>query len=425
MKKYLDKLPQELRKLVSLCARTAEGHNYKAYLVGGFVRDLIIGVDNFDLDIVIEGDGIKFAEELSSRLKAKLICHRRFGTATVMSGQTLKVDIASAREECYPHPACLPFVKPGTVKDDLKRRDFSINAMSIGLNRDNYGKLIDFFGGLEDLRNKKIRILHDLSFIDDPTRILRAVRFEKRYSFHIEPCTLKALKEANRLKMLEKVQPQRLRDELILILKEQCPSRPLKRLQELVGLKFINPALSLDNKGFYLIKSSGRQILWFKENCSGRRHLDDWVVYLSAMLDGLTLSSMQEVFKRFVFRKGEEKRVIDYRKINSRILRKLKSASVKPSEVFKALNPLSYETILMLRAKHRDPYFLKHSGDFLESYHSIRIHLRGDDLLGLGIKQGPDFKKAFQKVFNAKLDGRISTKEEELILVKRLLKVKK
>jgi tRNA nucleotidyltransferase (CCA-adding enzyme) len=238
MRNRLHKLPQEIKDLIYLASNIATENNMPVYLVGGFVRDLLLEVKNLDLDFVIEGDGIKFAEDLATILKARLIRHRRFGTATIVLNPVrvitsfsrlpivsrgVKIDIATARRETYPRPASLPLVTRGTLEDDLARRDFSVNAMAISITKKDFGKLVDFFCGKDDLQHKKVRILHSLSFIDDPTRMLRAIRFEQRYNFKIEPHTLKLLKVAAAIKMLEKVQPQRLRDELILILKEAHP----------------------------------------------------------------------------------------------------------------------------------------------------------------------------------------------------------
>jgi len=204
MREYLSRLPYEIRDLVHRASGLARETNLSAYIVGGLVRDLLLGFKNFDLDIVVERDGIRFAEKFAAILKARLIRHRRFGTATVICRCGLKVDIATARREYYPQAGGLPVVSPGTLEDDLLRRDFTINAMAISINRADFGRIIDLFDGRSDLRDKKIRILHDLSFIDDPTRILRAIRFEKRYSFSIEANTLRLLKEASRKNMLGK-----------------------------------------------------------------------------------------------------------------------------------------------------------------------------------------------------------------------------
>ncbi len=434
MKKYLDNLAPEIKKLIELCSKTAEEEGFKAYLVGGFVRDLILGVPNLDLDIVVEGDGIKFAEELALRFKAGLVRHRRFGTATVTLGPNSKIDpstslrvdgersrtidIASAREECYPEPACLPSVKSGTVKDDLKRRDFSINAMAISLNQEDYGGLIDFFNGLDDLRYKKIRILHALSFIDDPTRILRAIRFEKRYNFRLEATTLKHLKEAVKLKMLEHVEPQRLRDELILVLKEEWPIKPIKRIQQLAGFSFIHPRLILAKNNFQLLQSARKQALWFKKAHPQRRTLEAWLIYLMALFEALKIKDIKAVLETFVFSKGEEKRIITCKKISKNFIHKLSKKEIKPSIIFHSLDSLSYEAILLLKAKYKNKHFNKHIEDFLKIYNSLRLSVTGHDLAKLGFKPGPQYQKIFLKLFNASLDGRIHNKEEELGFIK-------
>lgn len=420
MRNYLNNLPDEFKDLISLSRGVAAENRFKIFLVGGFVRDLIFGVRNLDLDIVVEADGISFAEALSSCLKAKLIRHRRFGTATISLRHSLKIDIATTRIENYPQPACLPVVSKGSIKDDLKRRDFSINAMAVSLNQDNYGELLDFFSGLDDLRSGKIRILHKLSFIDDPTRILRAVRFEKRYNFKIEPDTLKCLRQAVKLKMLGQVQPQRLRDELILILKEEYPLKQLSRLDKLTGLSFINPGLYLSKNIYKLLQSVHKEIAWFKKIHSAHRHLDSWLIYFMAMLDSLNLNKLQSVCDNFVFRKGEEKRILTYKKIDCKFIYQLKQRVIRPSQVFKLLNPLSYEVIILLKAKYNHANVTGHIEDFLKHYHSLRLHISGDDLYELGLRPGPDYQRFLSKVFNAKLDGRVQTKEEEIELIKKL-----
>ncbi|MFA5411141.1 MAG: CCA tRNA nucleotidyltransferase [Candidatus Omnitrophota bacterium] len=422
MREYLKKLPPEIKNLIRRAGRVANENNMRAYLVGGFVRDLILGVKNLDVDIAVEGSGIKFAEELSAALKAKIIRHRRFGTATISLSHNLKIDIATAREECYPEPACLPLVKSGRLKDDLKRRDFSINAMSIGLNGDDFGRLIDFFHGLNDLRSKKIRVLHDSSFIDDPTRILRAVRFEKRYNFRIETHTLKALKKAVALKMLERVQPQRLRDELILSLKEPSGLKQIRRLNELTGFGFINAGLSFSKKNYALLETLEGQINWFRKAYSRRRQLDAWLIYFFGVVDPLSSSEVQSICKRYVFSRGEEKRILSFKKTNHSFIRRLGLKEIKPAQIFSLLEPLSYEVILALKAKYKAPLIQKRIEDFFEIYNGMRLSIRGADLHRLGVMPGPYYRKIFTRVMNAKLNGKIKTEEEEMGLMRRLTK---
>lgn len=422
MKKYLQNLPKEIQDLIYLSREIASKNNMSIYIVGGFVRDLILGVNNFDLDFVVEGDGIVFAQNLSEVLKARVICHRRFGTATVILKNNLKIDIATSRRENYPYPASLPQVTAGSLRDDLARRDFTINAMAVDITKRNFGKLIDFFKGEDDLLDKKIRVLHILSFIDDPTRILRAIRFEKRYGFRIEPSTLNLLKEAVWLKMMEKVHPQRLRDELILILKEAKPLKPLRRTQELVGFKFIHPHLRLTKSTYKLLNSIQDEFNWFKKNYPKRRHLDTWLIFFLGLTDSLNIDDTQDVCKKFVFSKGDKKRILSYKQISHKFILELKRPNIKPSKIFACLNPLSYEVIILLKAKYANRNIQRYIEDFFEIYNGMYILISGDDLKRLGIRPGPYYQKIFAKVLKAKLEGKVRTRQEELALIGKLIK---
>lgn len=422
MKEYLQRLPKDIQGLIKLSARLAASDKFKAFLVGGFVRDLILGVKNLDLDIVIEGDGIKFAEALADLLGARLVRHGRFGTATVDAGE-LKIDIASARVECYPEPACLPSVSRGTIMDDLKRRDFSINAMAISINKKDYGRLLDFFDGKLDIGRKKIRALHALSFIDDPTRILRAIRFERRYGFSFEQKTLKLLKEAAQEKMLEQVQPHRLRDELILILKERQPVKQIRRVRNLVSFDFVHQDLSVTKKTFELLVSIQKQVHWFKKSYPQRRHLEVWIIYFFGLIDSLDTRNIRQLCRKFAFRKGDEKRMLSLKSINGGFIRKLSAPDIKPSAIFDLLEHLSYEVIIAIRAKYKSLVIQRNIADFLEVYNGMRLYVSGDDLHGMGIPPGSHYRKIFSRVLKAKLNGLVKTKEEELTLIKRLTKI--
>jgi tRNA nucleotidyltransferase (CCA-adding enzyme) len=424
MKDYLDKLPKELCDLIYYAGDIASRKNMPVYLVGGFVRDLILGFKNLDVDIVVEGDGISFAEDFSGRLKARLIRHRRFGTATVIVKPQLKIDISTARKEFYPEPAHLPVVSAGTLRDDLFRRDFTINAMAIGIGTGNFGRLIDLFGGKDDLRNKKVRILHDLSFIDDPTRILRAVRFEQRYGFNIEAGTLKDLKEAVKLKLLQKVEAQRIRDDLVLMLKEKNPLKEIRRMEELAGFSFISPQLSGAKKSYALLSSVRKEIEWFSKMHAQRRSLDAWLIYFMGLTEPLDIKELARLSRKFAFRRGEEKRMLAYKGFNHKSVLLLSRTDIRPSEVFALFEPLSYEVILLLKAKYKNPYFQRHIRNFFKVYNGTRIHICGHDLHNLGIAPGPGYQKVFTKVLNAKLDGLVKTKKEELSLIKRSLRIR-
>ncbi len=424
MKENLNKLPEEIRDLLCLVGDIAEKNHTPAYLVGGFVRDLLLGVTNLDLDIVVEGDGIGFAGKLSRALKARLVSHGRFGTATVSPSGNLKIDVASARSEIYPHAGSLPVVSMGTLENDLARRDFTINAMAISLNRGNFAQIVDLFGGEKDLRNKKIRVLHKESFRDDPTRILRAVRFSSRYGFKIEAVTLDLLKEASAAGMLGEVNPQRLRDELVLILKEAEPLKEINSLKGLCGFDFISKGLKLKDETKALFTSVRRQISWFNKNFPLRRKLDKWLIYLFCLLEPLPDGEIKRFCAGFALRKGEEKRILSFKGIGHKFIAELNRGSLKPAKIFAMLEPLSYEVIIMLKAKYPKPNINRHIEDFFEIYNGMRLFVSGHDLHGFGLKPGPVYQQIFSRVLEAKLNGRLKTKQQELELIRRLVKKK-
>ncbi len=419
MKKYLEKIPKELKDLINKVRDAAVRENLKAYLVGGFVRDLILGVKNLDLDIVVEGDAIIFAEALRHSLGAKVTAHKQFGTATLFINPALKIDFSTARKESYPKPGHLPVVTPGSLKEDLYRRDFTINAMAVGLAD---GKLVDYFGSRIDLRNNVIRVLHDLSFIDDPTRILRAVRFEQRYGQKIEPRTLFLLKNAVKEEMLERVHPHRTRDDLILLLKEKNAIKNIRRLDKLTGFDFISDKIKISGKTVRLLKNIEKEIVWFNKMHPVRRELDCWLIYLMGLFENLDARAIKNFCVKFGLRKGEEKRLLSYKRAKLKAVKELSSPRIKPSRIFALLEPLSYEAILALKASQNNPVFSQNIKNFLEIYNGMRIFVCGEDLRCLGLLPGPRYQKIFAQVLKAKLNGKVKSKDEEISLIRELLK---
>lgn len=215
----------------------AQDHQMKAYLVGGPVRDLLLKRPNLDLDISVDGNGMVLAKMFALASRAKVVCYPAFKTATVTLPEGRLVDFVTARKETYARPGAFPAVVPSHIKNDLFRRDFTINAIAVAINPRTWGKVIDPFGGTQDVKNKKVRVLHDRSFYDDPTRILRAARFKERFHFSLEQHTLKLLKEALRNEALDAIKPQRYKKEYSKILKEKNPQPALKCLEMWGALK--------------------------------------------------------------------------------------------------------------------------------------------------------------------------------------------
>ena len=420
MRECLKNFPQEIKNLIALAKNVSRETKMPAYLVGGFPRDLILGLKDWDLDITVEGSGIKFAEALAKRLNSGLIRHERFGTATLILDYRLKVDIATTRKEIYPFNASLPVVSPGSLREDLLRRDFTINAMALCISEGGGEKLIDIFGGRQDLAAGKIRILHDLSFKDDPTRILRAIRFQQRYNFKIEPETLRLLKEAIGAGLLEKVNPHRMRDELILMLKEKNPAGILKQLCVLDALSFISDKLKPAKSTYDSFKSVNREILWFMRNFPLHKQFDAWLVYFAALLRPLTLAQGKKIIRKMGLSKQEEKKILSCRKINQGFIRRLKSRQIKPAQIFSLLKPLSPEAVILLRSASADSLFKKHIADFLKVYNCARLCVSGDDLYNLGVLPGPKYQKILNKVLAARLNGKVSNRQDELALIRKI-----
>jgi tRNA nucleotidyltransferase (CCA-adding enzyme) len=353
--------PGKMAGLLRFSGRLAEEMGYSAFAVGGFVRDLLLGARNFDVDIVIEGNAIEYAKRLSKELCGVYVYHKRFGTATVFfpcptgippskcAGGKFRIDIAMTRTEIYECPAALPTVKFGPIENDLYRRDFTINAMAFRLGRQHFGELLDPFNGRQDLKEGRIRALHDLSFVDDPTRIFRSVRFEQRFDFKIEPHTENLIKKAVGLKMVDRTQKQRIREELIAILSEDDPLKAVKRLSELNELRFIDPGLKLDKPAVTMFNSARESLSWYDNTYMIKKHLlERWLIFMAVLLDGLDLSKVKKICGDFVFRKADAKKLVSYKKDNARILQELsKKEKLKPSQVYEQLEGIEQEGLVM------------------------------------------------------------------------------
>jgi tRNA nucleotidyltransferase (CCA-adding enzyme) len=420
-KKMAAIFPKDVMALMRLIGRLANKSRYTAFVVGGLVRDLMLGVGNLDLDIVIEGDAIAFGQALSRKLKGALIIHRRFGTCTVVTRKKLKIDLATARKEFYKAPAALPTVEFSSLKDDLMRRDFTINAMAISLNRKSFGQLIDFFGGEYDLHHGRIRVMHELSFIDDPTRIFRAVRFEQRFGFAIDKRTEYLILNAIEEEMFEKVQPQRIRDEAELILKEKEPLKALNRMNQLHELRFIHPKIHLDREAKELCRTADKVLSWYEKARFRKRPIERWLVYLMALLEPLTYDETLKFCDRFVFKRGERLRILSYKKYGRRIARLLSAErKLAPSKIYRILQPLSFEAALLIMAAAGSKRSRLRITDFLSKHNGIRLKIAGEDIKTLGLKPGPDFRTILKKVLYRKIDGRLRTKREELLYAREL-----
>jgi tRNA nucleotidyltransferase (CCA-adding enzyme) len=399
--------------------RLADEMGFHAHLVGGFVRDLLLRNRNFDIDVVIEGDGISFATELARRFGARTRVHKEFGTAKVLFPDGFKVDVATARLEYYKAPAALPVVEHGSLKLDLYRRDFTINTLAISLNGNTFGELIDFFGAQRDIKEKSIRVLHSLSFVEDPTRVFRAVRFEQRFGFQIGKFTLNLIKNAVKMSFLSKIKGARLWRELSLILLEADPGAIMKRLQGLDLNRFVFPSLVFDADKEGLFREMDTVLKWYNLSFKGRYNRVFY--YLLGLTDGMSadltadfgrrLSAPESIKRRFP---QEAARVRD-------VMRKLSAdiCVMKKSEVFRLLELLTQEGRLFIMARTPSEEVKKAVSGYVTYAESLRPVSTGEDLKRMGIKEGPVFKEILDALKEAKIDRNLTSKEEEIAFVKR------
>ena len=381
------------------------------------MRDLLLQKTVFDLDIVVENDAIIFAEKLANQLRVKFKRHHSFGTATLyFNGH--KIDFATARTEKYTHWGALPRVEPASLAKDLFRRDFSINAMAISLNKADYGDLIDLYSGLDDLKKGLIRILHAKSFQDDPTRILRAIRFEQRFSFKIDLKTLKLMKEALRAQSLELVGPHRLRSEIILILKEPKPYRCIRRVERLFGFSFLGKEIKIDKESFCLFLRIEKTCCYYKKRFNRRPQPQTWFLYLSALLIKLPFSKLNRFFHEFGFRK-KERVVIGSVVENIKKIKKLDKRT-KSSIIYQALGPYSLESVLFFYAYYQNKKIRKNIEYFLDELAGVSLEIKGRDLKKIGLKPYNLYSKVLFRTLCSKIDKKLKSKCEEIEEAKRI-----
>lgn len=411
-------LSPPLQQLLHTSARTADAHSMCVYAVGGFVRDLLLGVRNEDLDLTVEGDGVAFARHLAAAIDGICKGPSEFGTAVVIARDGHKIDVATARRETYKHPAALPTVEPGSVRDDLFRRDFSINTMAFALNGPEAFILLDWYGGSADLAEGVIRVLHNRSFRDDPTRIFRAIRLEQRFGFVLHRHTLRLLHRAVEKRWIELLSGARLWRELRFMLDGESPVACLRRLDELEILSHIDAALMLSPARLALLTRVTEARLELAETHAeviGRA----WPVYLAALLHGVDADAIRRIGGRLALSPRMTQELIDGITATGRACDRLCNAgNLQPSEVVAALRTLPLEMVPLLLALCPEGEVAQYVRSYLTTWRHIRASLTGDDLKLLGVPQGPHIGRLLAHVLAAKLDGKAATREAEEALVR-------
>jgi tRNA nucleotidyltransferase (CCA-adding enzyme) len=378
------------------------------YVVGGFVRDLLIGRENLDIDIVVEGNAIDFAHQLAKVWRGQVQTHQKFKTATITRLDGLKFDFVSARNETYPSPGALPSVEYGTIAEDLHRRDFSINALAMRLQPDTFGEIVDCTDGLQDLRSGRIRALHERSFIDDPTRIFRAIRYEGRYNFQIVEGDRKRILDAIKQGVLNLISGQRIRNEIDHILSEEAAPQMVNRLDEFDLFGTTHPTWKISPNFDALWRTAGQAIKWASTS------LPNDPINTRAIL-WMTLLTAVDSIEVISSRLGLENELCAKLRAQTQLEHNLNALSVssKPSEVYQLLNPYPPEPLIFTMMQPNQPdWRMEKMSNYLTHLRSVQPLVTGDDLIQQGLKPSRAFSDLLWKAFAAQLDGEVSITQE-------------
>ena len=410
--RYVKKIPSDILKIILTIGKLADKHNYKTYLVGGFVRDILLGINNFDIDIVVEDDGIKFSKIVAAHYKCKTVAHKKFGTAVITISDAVKIDVSTARTEYYQSPGALPIVEFSSIKHDLSRRDFTINAMALRITSKGFGELIDFFGGQQDLKNKIIRILHNLSFIEDPTRILRAIRFEQRFGFHIEKHTEHLIKRAVKYNLYNKISHERIRDELIIIMNEPKPIKAIRRIYEFDEMKFIDPVFCGKKLNTPLFERIEDSITWFHLSYL-KTPVKIWIVYFMGLFSDIEIKYSARICKKMTLQKKYKEIIIISLKKAEKIIKKLSVPKQKNSVIYKCLIEIPTEGLLYIMSLSSNPLIREKISYFLSHLKNIKISIDGNYLKKNKLPPGKYYRKVLDTILFEKIDKKIDNLEQE------------
>jgi tRNA nucleotidyltransferase (CCA-adding enzyme) len=417
--KFLEeRFDEESVELLKAVGRVADSLNYNAYAVGGFVRDIFLYRENLDIDVVIEGDGIEFARTLVASLGGRVRAHDAFRTAVVVLPDGRKIDIATARLEYYHSPAALPTVESGSIKLDLYRRDFTINTLAIKLNPEGFGTLIDFFGAQKDLKQKVIRVLHNLSFVEDPTRVFRAIRFEQRFGLRIGKLTSGLIENAVRRDFFKDLSGRRLFSELRQILEEEKPNMALRRINEFDLLKLIHPDIVYDRALERRLSSIEKVITWYKllfldEDC---RY---WLVYLLGLTNSLDREESETLCDLFELNQHYRHVLVGQKLKAEASLRWVASSSKhKNSDLYREFRPYETEVLLYMMASATRDSIKRAISTYITKLRLVKTLLSGNDLKEMGYKPGPIFREILSRLRDARLNDEVKTRQDEEAFVR-------
>ncbi|HZE29715.1 MAG TPA: hypothetical protein VE055_06415 [Gaiellaceae bacterium] len=397
---------ERLGPVLDAVGSVAGGHG--VYLVGGTVRDILLEEPGFDVDLAVEGDGQALAQALAQELGGRAQSHDAFGTAVVEYGDGERVDVVTARRERYEAPAALPAVESSTIQDDLFRRDFSINAMAVALTGDAAGGLVDPFEGRRDLEEKTIRVLHDASFVDDPTRIFRALRYASRYGFELDDHTAQLARSAIEYGLVGRLSPARLRDELVLLLDEPQADRSLARLAELGADRAIQPGLAADETARALF----RRLLELRDRYG--LGIPSWRLGLAALAREVT--EPRAWLDSLKLRRQDAQAIAAAVTAGPKLVEQLREPG-DPAEVVALAEPHPPDAPLFALALEDSPALR----EYFERLRDVRLEVDGTDLAELGLAESPRVGEVLSELRRRKLNGELDGRDSELAAARELI----
>jgi len=399
-----------LQPVFEAIAAASEGVD-GVYLVGGTVRDILLGEPSFDVDIAVEGDAIALARQVAQALGGRVRAHEKFGTAVVLYGEGERIDVVTARTEFYDAPAALPTVEHATIREDLFRRDFTINAMAASLKGEDFGRLVDPFGGRRDLAAGVIRVLHNLSFIEDPTRIFRAIRYESRYGFRMDEHTARLARSCIEMGLVGDLSSARLRDELVALLEEGEIEHALLRLAELGAATAIHPHLAADEEAVRIL-GRARQLAQ-----RYRVKVPAWRLGLAVLARRMPADELYSWLERLKVRRRDADQIAAAVRLAPLLAARLRDPSLTPAEVVALVEGHDPDAPLLALATEDVPALHRYFGEL----RGVRLEVTGRDLAALGLGESPRVGEILAELRRRKLNGELDGRESELACARELI----
>ncbi|MEP7223868.1 MAG: CBS domain-containing protein [Actinomycetota bacterium] len=398
---------QPISDAVAALGDRAEG----IYIVGGTLRDILLGEESFDIDIAVEGDAIEFARALATALGGRFTPHDKFGTAIVSYGDGERLDVVTTRTEFYDSPGALPRVERATLQEDLRRRDFTINAMAASLKAAQFGRLVDPYDGRSDLEARVLRVLHNFSFIDDPTRIFRGIRYEARYNFRFDEHTARLARGCIEMGLVGDLSSVRLRDELVQLLEDPGAQGGIERLGELGVDRAIHPHLRGDAEAATL----------FERACALRGELrvevPVWRLGVAVLARGMTSDEAYDWLDRLKVRRRDVDRIVGAITVAPRIAERLREEQLDAAQVVALADPFAPDAPLLALAREEHQALR----DYFTRLRSVQLEIGGAELVAMGLEESPRIGEVLAELRRRKLNGELDGRESELAAARELV----